>query len=130
MGDKGGQDPRESGHTIQQRETRGILGDKGRQDLEIEPTSQHFHVLLLEVALLLLLLEFFVLLKPANAMNWLISSSQTPFCHVLSVQSNHHQKLNPQQLHHVVLPRLPLILQLHQAVHLHQGLLMGSLWHT
>ena len=33
MGDKGRQDPREGGHTIQQRETRrGTMGDKGRQD--------------------------------------------------------------------------------------------------
>ena len=33
MGDKGRQDPREGGDTIQQRETRrGIMGDKGRQD--------------------------------------------------------------------------------------------------
>ena len=32
-GDKGRQDPREGGHTIQQRETRrGTMGDKGRQD--------------------------------------------------------------------------------------------------
>ena len=33
MGDKGRQDPRKGGHTIQQRETRrGTMGDKGRQD--------------------------------------------------------------------------------------------------
>ena len=32
MGDKGRQDPREGGHTIQQRETRGTVGDKERQD--------------------------------------------------------------------------------------------------
>jgi hypothetical protein len=72
---------------------------------QTEPTLQHFPVLHLEVAFLILLLEFFVSLKLANATNWSVSSSQIPFSHALAVESKH--QLNPQQLHHAVLPRLP-----------------------
>jgi len=41
MGDKGRQDPREGGHTIQQRETRrGAMGDKGDKTLGKADTNK------------------------------------------------------------------------------------------